>query len=66
MAIHLVLVTYNRLDYTKLSLASILRDPMEEFSLTIWDNVSTNATVEYLKPTNGIIWNVPPKPFVMV
>jgi len=45
----LVFVTYNRLDYTRRSLASILTDPTEEFSLTIWDNASTDGTVEYLK-----------------
>jgi glycosyltransferase involved in cell wall biosynthesis len=49
MGIDLAFVTYNRLEYTKLALASILADPSEEFSLTIWDNASTDGTVEYLK-----------------
>jgi GT2 family glycosyltransferase len=49
MTIHLAFITYNRLDYTKLALASVLADPTEEFSLTIWDNASTDGTVEYLK-----------------
>ena len=49
MKIDLVFITYNRLDYTKLSLASVLADPTEEFALTIWDNASTDGTVEYLK-----------------
>ena len=49
MSIHLVFVTYNRLAYTKLALPSVLADPTEEFSLTIWDNASTDGTVEYLK-----------------
>ena len=49
MTIDLVFVTYNRLEYTKLALASVLSDPTEEFSLTIWDNASTDGTVEYLK-----------------
>ena len=49
MNIHLVFITYNRLHYTKLALASVLADPGEEFSLTIWDNASTDGTVEYLK-----------------
>ncbi|MHC4083584.1 MAG: glycosyltransferase family 2 protein [Planctomycetota bacterium] len=49
MKIDLVFVTYNRLDYTKLALASVLADPTEEFSLTIWDNASSDGTVEYLK-----------------
>jgi glycosyltransferase involved in cell wall biosynthesis len=49
MTIHLVFITYNRLDYTKLALASVLAEPTEEFSLTIWDNASTDGTVEYIK-----------------
>lgn len=49
MTINLVFITYNRLGYTKLALASVLEDPTEEFSLTIWDNASTDGTVEYLK-----------------
>ncbi len=49
MNIHLVFVTYNRLDYTKLALPSVLADPTEEFSLTIWDNASSDGTVEYLR-----------------
>ncbi len=49
MTIDLVFITYNRLEYTKLALASLLADPAEEFSLTIWDNASTDGTVEYLK-----------------
>lgn len=49
MRIGLIFITHNRLDYTKLALASVLADPTEEFSLTIWDNASTDGTVEYLK-----------------
>ncbi len=49
MAIDLVFITYNRLSYTKLALASVLADPTEEFSLTIWDNGSTDGTAEYLR-----------------
>jgi glycosyltransferase involved in cell wall biosynthesis len=49
MTIDLVLIAYNRLDYTKQALVSILADPKEEFFLTIWDNASTDGTVEYLK-----------------
>lgn len=49
MTIDLVFITYNRLEYTKLALASLLADSTEEFSLTIWDNASTDGTVEYMK-----------------
>jgi glycosyltransferase involved in cell wall biosynthesis len=46
--VHLVYLTYNRLDYTKLSLPRLLADPTEEFDVTIWDNGSTDGTQEYL------------------
>ena len=49
MGIDLAFITYNRLDYTKLALASILADSSEEFNLYIWDNASTDGTVEYLQ-----------------
>lgn len=49
MTIDLVFVTYNRLEYTKLALASVLADPTEQFNLTIWDNASADGTVDYLK-----------------
>lgn len=49
VSIDLLLVTFNRLEYTRLTLESILADPQEEFRLTIWDNHSTDGTVEYLK-----------------
>lgn len=49
MKVCLVFVTHNRLEYTRLSLASVLADPLEEFSLIIWDNGSTDGTLEYLK-----------------
>jgi len=48
MTIDLLFITYNRLEYTKLALASVLADPEEEFSLTIWDNGSTDGTRDYL------------------
>jgi glycosyltransferase involved in cell wall biosynthesis len=48
MKIDLLFVSCNRLDYTKLALPSLLADPTEEFSLTIWDNASTDGTKEYL------------------
>jgi len=47
--IHLAFITYNRLEYTRLALESILADPSEEFSLTIWDNASTDGTADYLR-----------------
>ncbi|MBW8041257.1 MAG: glycosyltransferase family 2 protein [Planctomycetes bacterium] len=48
MTIGLVFITYNRLDYTKLALPALLGDLTEEFSLTIWDNASTDGTQEFL------------------
>jgi GT2 family glycosyltransferase len=48
MKIDLLFVSFNRLAYTKLALQSLLADPTEEFSMTIWDNASTDGTQEYL------------------
>lgn len=48
MKIDLIYITYNRLPYVKLTLPTLLEDPTEEFSLTIWDNGSTDGTREYL------------------
>lgn len=48
MTIDLIFIAYNRLDYTKLALTSLLSDPTEEFSLTLWDNGSADGTRDYL------------------
>lgn len=48
MKIDLIYIVYNRLPYVKLTLPTLLEDPTEEFSLTIWDNGSTDGTREYL------------------
>jgi len=52
MKIELMFLTCNRLHYTKLSLPALLSDPTEEFSLTIWDNGSTDGTREFLASIN--------------
>jgi GT2 family glycosyltransferase len=52
MKIHLAYLTYNRLEYTKKSLAALLADPTEEFALTIWDNGSSDGTQDFLKTIN--------------
>ncbi len=49
MKIEIVYITYNRLEYTRKSLSALFADPSEKFSLTIWDNSSSDGTVEYLK-----------------
>ncbi len=46
--IDLVLVTYNRLGYTRKTVERLLSDPDESFRLTIWDNASDDGTREYL------------------
>jgi glycosyltransferase involved in cell wall biosynthesis len=46
--IELALVTWNRLEYTRLTLSRLLSDPQEEFRLSIWDNGSSDGTREYL------------------
>jgi GT2 family glycosyltransferase len=48
-SIHLVIMTYNRLEYTKLALPRLLEDPGEEFRLTIWDNASSDGTQDFLR-----------------
>lgn len=49
MIIDLVFVCHNRLDYTRKAISSVLKDPTEDFRLTIWDNGSTDGTREWLK-----------------
>ena len=48
MNVCIVLVTHNRLEYTKKTIARLLEDPGEEFELYIWDNASKDQTPEYL------------------
>jgi glycosyltransferase involved in cell wall biosynthesis len=49
MNISIVMITHNRLDYTKKAIARLLEDSSEEFELYLWDNASTDGTREYLK-----------------
>lgn len=48
MSVAIVIVTYNRLEYTKKSLQHLLSSK-SDFDLYIWDNASTDGTPEYLK-----------------
>lgn len=48
MGIAIVVVTYNRLEYTKKTIERLLSDT-DDFDLYIWDNASTDETPEYLK-----------------
>lgn len=45
----LVLVTHNRIDYTRKCLQHVFEDTESDFELCIWDNASTDETPEYLK-----------------
>lgn len=47
--IELAFITWNRLEYTRLSLGQLLADPDESFRLSIWDNASTDGTRDYLQ-----------------
>jgi glycosyltransferase involved in cell wall biosynthesis len=48
MTIAIVVPTYNRIEYTKLTLERLLSDTTEDFDLYIWDNGSTDLTKQYL------------------
>lgn len=43
------MITWNRLEYTKKAINSILENTDYPFILWIWDNASTDGTIEYLK-----------------
>jgi len=49
MDVAIVVVTHNRFEYTKKTIARLLEDPNEEFDLYLWDNASSDETSEYLK-----------------
>ena len=49
MNIDLLFLSCNRLHYTKYSMPALLADSSEEFSLTIWDNGSTDGSREFLE-----------------
>lgn len=50
----LMMVTFNRLDLTKLTLESLYKTAKREFNLVIVDNGSTDGTVQYLKSLDNI------------
>jgi GT2 family glycosyltransferase len=47
--IDILYITYNRLEYTRKTLPALIRNAGVDFKLTIFDNGSTDGTVEYLK-----------------
>jgi len=49
MKICLVVVTHNRLAYTRKCLEALLADRKTDFDLVLWDNASTDETAEYLR-----------------
>ena len=44
----LLMVTYNRLEYSKLALESVLALDYPNLMIVVWDNASTDGTVDYL------------------
>lgn len=50
---NICLITFNRLEYTKQSIQSILRTTQSKWKLTVVDNGSTDGTVEYLQKLYG-------------
>jgi len=48
MNVCIVLVTYNRLEYTRKCISRLLEDYTQEFDLYLWDNASRDETPGYL------------------
>lgn len=48
MDVAIVVVTHNRLEYTRKTIARLLEDPNEEFDLYILNNVVTDKMVSIL------------------
>jgi len=49
MSVAIVVVTHNRFEYSKKTIARLLEEPNEEFDLYLWDNASTDETPDYLR-----------------
>jgi SAM-dependent methyltransferase len=45
----LLMVTYNRLEYTRLALEAVLKLDYKNLRLVVWDNASSDGTVDYIK-----------------
>lgn len=45
----LLMVTYNRLEYTRLALDAALELDYPDLRIVVWDNASTDGTVEYVR-----------------
>ncbi len=52
--ISIVILTYNQLEYTKLTIDSIRRNTKLPYELIVVDNASSDGTVEYLKSQKDI------------
>jgi 2-polyprenyl-3-methyl-5-hydroxy-6-metoxy-1,4-benzoquinol methylase/GT2 family glycosyltransferase len=49
----LLMVAYNRLEYTRLALEAVLKLDYPNLNVIVWDNASTDGTVEYLRERLG-------------
>lgn len=47
--IPILMITWNRLDYTKKAIKAIIENTDHPYKLLVWDNGSTDGTVDYLK-----------------
>ncbi len=47
--IPILMITWNRLEYTKKAVGAILKNTDHPYRLSIWDNASTDGTKEYLR-----------------
>ncbi|MBS4012375.1 MAG: glycosyltransferase, partial [Bacteroidetes bacterium] len=58
--VNICMVTYNRIEFTKQSIESVIKYPSYPYTLTVIDNNSEDGTKEYLEELkeNGIIKNL--------
>lgn len=54
----LLMITYNRLEYTKLTIEAVLQLDYPALEVVVWDNASTDGTVEFLKRRMNGLSNV--------
>lgn len=49
MKAHILMITWNRLEFTKTALWALLNQNYQDYKITVWDNGSADGTPEFLK-----------------